>query len=129
MLAGVAPRGRSGGSDQQCAGQAAVADLRTQVERRARNRADAGLDVGDQLLDASLFHGIEQVAPGRAALSLDLGPQTVQPCLIAAACQAGVVALARGALGHVAADAGTGTDDRADGSAHGHLLCVAGLRF
>jgi hypothetical protein len=129
MLAGVAPHGRGGGSDQQGAGQAAVADLRTPVERRARTRVDAGLDVGEQLLDAALFPGIEQVAAGRAALRLDLGRQAVQPCLIAAACQAGVVALARGALGHVAADAGTGTDDRADGSAHGHLLCVAGLRF
>ena len=101
---------------------AAVADLRAQVEQRHADRADLGLDVGDQFLDAVFFHRIEHEAGGRAAFGLDLGHQLVQPGLVAAAGQAGVVALAGKALGHVAADAGTGAEDQADGLVHERFL-------
>jgi hypothetical protein len=80
------------------------------------------------LLDAAFFHRIEQVAAGRAAGGVDLRHQLVQPRLVAAARHAGVVAVAREALGDMAADAGTGTgtgtgtEDQADGWGHGHFL-------
>ncbi len=111
---------------QRGAGQAAVADLRAQVEHRHRDRADVGLDVGDELLDAAFFHRVEHEAAGRAALGPDLGHQPVQPGLVAAACEAGVVPLAGKALGHVAPDAGTGAEDQADRLVHGLVLFLDG---
>jgi hypothetical protein len=74
------------------------------------------------LLDAAFFRRIEQVAAGRAAGGVDLRHQLVQPRLVTAAGHAGVVAVAREALGDMAADAGTGTEDQADGWGHGHFL-------
>ena len=113
-------------ADLEClqggAGQAAVADLRTQVEQRHADRADLGLDVGDQLLDAALFDRIEHEAGGRTAFGLDLGHQPVQPGLVAAPGQASVVALTGKALGDIAADAGASADDQADGFAHDGFL-------
>ena len=85
-----------------------------------------GLDVGDQLFDAAFFDRVDDEAAGRAALGFDFGHQPVEPGLVAAARQAGVVALAGKALGHVAADAGTGTEDQTDGLGHGRILLGCG---
>jgi hypothetical protein len=57
----------------------------------------------------------------------DLGHPPVEPRPVAAARQAGVVALAGKALGDVAADAGAGADDQVNGFGHGGVLCRAGL--
>lgn len=94
---------------------------------RDRDRADVGLDVGYQLLDAAFFHRIEHEAAGRATLGLNLGHELAQPGLVAAAREAGVVALAGKALGDVATDAGTSAEDQADGFVHVLVPCWDGL--
>jgi hypothetical protein len=65
------------------------------------------------LFDAVRFDRVEQEAARRAAFMFDLADQPVQARLVGAPCQAGVVAVAREALGDMAADAGAGTENEA----------------
>lgn len=101
-----------------------VADPSAQIADCGFDRADLGLDVGDQVLGAVVFDHIDAVAARGAALGPNLGHQPVAPCLVSAASQAGVAALAGEAFGDITDDAGA--EDQTDGLCHGGVPCLRG---
>jgi len=105
---------------------ATVADLCAPIEDCDFDRADLGLDVSEQVLDALVFDRIDKLAARRVAFGLDFGHQPVEPYLGAAASQAGVVALAGEAFGEIAADAGA--EHQTDGLCQGGVRCLGGSR-
>lgn len=80
--------------------------------------------MSDQLIYALVFDRIDGLAARRAAFGLILSHQSVEPYLVAAASQAGVVALAGEAFGEIAADAGA--EHQTDGLCHGGVPCSGG---
>ena len=107
-------------------GETSVADLGAHIEDCDFDRADLGLHVSDQRIDALVFDRIDGLAARRAAFGLILSHQSVEPYLVAAASQAGVVALAGEAFGEIAADTGAGDEDQTDGLCHGGVPCSGG---
>ena len=62
--------------------QRAVPDLRAEVVERGMDRADIGLNLRDQLLDAAILGRIEQCAAGRATRRFDLADHPREALLV-----------------------------------------------
>jgi hypothetical protein len=68
-------------------------------------------DVSNQLFNAALFHRVDDVAAGGAALGLNLGDKPVQTLSVGTSGENGMVTVPGEAFRHIAANSGPGAKD------------------